>query len=184
MLHNTLFSTIPSALTFLPSREGMFFLKVCIVYTVYIDIFVCLCFIVLISSSRIFLGKKVSYRNFPAVKQRPSRCTTHRNSTCAGQPAAISRRFFISAQKLKLVTCSLSNGDPITALKSLPVTMLICTYLHMMPQKSEANWPRSCPLFLARLPEIVRSTGGLVRHFQSVKVVQASFLELQLKCPH
>lgn len=62
--------------------------------------------------------------------------------------------------------------------------MLICSYLHMRPQKSEANYPLPYPLFLTRLPEIVHSAGGLVRHFQTVKVVQQSFLELQLKCPH
>lgn len=99
----------------------------------------------------------------------------------------------------KLVTCSLSSGDPITALKSLPVTMLIHSYLHMRPQKSEANCPPPPPFPLAAsflfvcslsppplppvppLPEIVPSAGGLVRHFQTVKVVQESFLELQLK---
>lgn len=47
--------------------------------------------------------------------------------------------FFSLQLRQKRVTCSLSSGDPITALKSIPVTMLICSYLHMRPQKSKAN---------------------------------------------
>lgn len=35
----------------------------------------------------------------------------------------------------KLVTCSLSSRDPINALNSLPVTMLIHSYLHMKPRE-------------------------------------------------
>lgn len=135
-------------------------------------------------------------------KERSSRCTVHRNRHLAARlqdslrPSAAVSSFQL---RQKLVTCSLSSGDPITALKSLPVTMLIRSYLHMRPQKSEANcsshFPPSfspfpspphffvCSLSPPTLPEIVHSAGGLVRHFQSVKVVLESFLELQLKFP-
>lgn len=125
------------------------------------------------------------HRNFTAEKGRSSRQTAHRNRTSAGRPPAISRIFFFFPFQLrqKLATCSLSDGDPITTLKSLPVTMLIRSYLHMRPQKSKANCPLPYLLFLTRFPKIVHSPGGLVRHFQTVKVVQERFLELQLKCP-
>lgn len=119
--------------------------------------------------TRISQSRKVPHRNFTAETERSSRCTAHRNSTSPGQPPAISRCFFLFQLRQKLVTCSLSNGDPITALKSLPVTMLIRSYLHMRPQKSKANCPIPHPLLLARLPKIVHSAGGLVRHFQTVK---------------
>lgn len=75
-------------------------------------------------------------------KERSSRCTVHRNRHLATRlqdslrPSAAVSSFQL---RQKLVTCSLSSGDPITALKSLPVTMLIRSYLHMRPQKSEAN---------------------------------------------
>lgn len=39
----------------------------------------------------------------------------------------------------KLVTRSLSSRDPITTLNSLPVTLLIHSYLHMKPRECEAN---------------------------------------------
>lgn len=127
----------------------------------------------------------------------------HRNRHLAARPQdSLRPSAAVSSFQLrqKLVTCSLSSGDPITALKSLPVTMLIRSYLHMRPQKSEANCslpptppPPSFPPFPSPphffvcslspppLPEIVHSAGGLVRHFQTVKVVQESFFGITVK---
>lgn len=152
-------------------------------YTVWNDIFIWLCFILLISASRITLRKRYLIE-IPQRRKRDPAGAPLTEAVRLRDSLRPSAAVFSFQLQQKLVTCSLSNGDPITALKSLPVTMLICSYLHMRPQKSEANYPLPYPLFLTRLPEIVHSAGGLVRHFQTVKVVQQSFLELQLKCPH
>lgn len=86
----------------------------------------------------ISLSRKTSPGHSTVRKERASRCTVHGNRHLAARlrPSAAVSSFQL---RQKLVTCSLSSGDPITALKSLPVTMLIHSYLHMRPQKSEAN---------------------------------------------
>lgn len=103
----------------------------------------------------ISLSRKTSPGHSTVRKERSSR-NRNRHLTARMQdslrPSAAVSSFQL---RQKLVTCSLSSGDPITALKSLPVTMLIRSYLHMRPQKSEANcsphFPPSFPPFPRRL---------------------------------
>lgn len=58
------------------------------------------------------------------------------------------------------MTCSLSSRDPITTLNSLPVTLLIHSYLHMKPRECEAN----C------------SSPPLTRSFLSIQSVTSPFI--------
>lgn len=125
----------------------------------------------------------VPHRNSTVEEERSSRCTVHRNITSAGQPPAIRRHFFISTQTKACDMFIKQWGSHYCTQEPF------CHYANTQLLTHEASekrgkLPPPLPPFLTRLPEIVHSAGGPVRHFQTVKVVQESFLELQLKCPH